>query len=64
MSFPAFTASTTNWSGFAPLQQSLYLTVHASADFGIGSCVYVNPVGQMSVVTRGKTAQGATSACS
>jgi type IV fimbrial biogenesis protein FimT len=56
--------STASWNGFAPLGQALYVTVHANPDIGMGSCVFINPVGQMSVVLRGATAVGATTACS
>lgn len=56
--------STASWNGFAPLGQALYITVHPSPDNGTGSCVFINPVGQMSVVSRGQTAVGAASACS
>jgi type IV fimbrial biogenesis protein FimT len=57
-------ASTTSWNGFAPLGQAIYVTLHAHPDIAtVGSCVFVNPVGQMSVVSRGSTALGATTSC-
>jgi type IV fimbrial biogenesis protein FimT len=50
----AGTPSTTNWNGFSPLAQPVFLTVHdASNTAGVGSCAVVNPVGQVSVVARG-----------
>jgi type IV fimbrial biogenesis protein FimT len=58
-------ASTTSWNGFAPLGQAIYVTLHAQPDIAsVGNCVFINPVGQMSVVARGSTALGATAACS
>jgi type IV fimbrial biogenesis protein FimT len=63
----AGTPSTTNWNGFSPLAAPIFLTIHdAKNTTGVGSCVVVNPVGQMSVVARGATyapAQGAGQAC-
>jgi len=60
----AGTPSATSWNGFSPLPQAVYLTVHAVPDIaGVGGCVFVNPVGQISVVARGATALGATTPC-
>jgi type IV fimbrial biogenesis protein FimT len=55
------------WNGFSPLAQVVVLTLHASPDIaGVGNCVIVNPVGQVSVLTRGSSytpVQGAGTAC-
>lgn len=60
-------ASSGTWNGFSPLAQVVVLTVHASPDIaGVGNCVIVNPVGQISVLTRGATytpVQGAGTSC-
>jgi len=42
------------WYGFSSLPQPVYLTIHdASNSTGIGSCVLISPVGQISVLAKG-----------
>lgn len=60
--------SSGTWNGFSPLAQVVVLTMHASPDIStVGNCVIVNPVGQISVLTRGSTytpVSGAGTTCS
>lgn len=50
------TPTGTNWSGFTPLAAPVLIAVHPSPDIaGVGSCVVVNNVGQVSVVARGSS---------
>ena len=46
--------SSGTWNGFSPLAQSVVLTVRAVPDIsGLGNCVLINTVGQISVLARG-----------
>lgn len=50
------TPTGTNWSGFTPLAAPVLIAVHPSPDIaGVGSCVVVDTVGQVSVVARGSS---------
>jgi type IV fimbrial biogenesis protein FimT len=63
----AGTPSAVNWNGFSPLAAPVFLTVHdVNNTAGLGSCVVVNPVGQVSVVAKGANyapVQGAGTPC-